>query len=80
MEAIIPDSIAGGVLLLWFILTGLSLVFLVYDLQTNTPSMGIMKLAWVLIVLYTGPIGLFIFFVSCRQPLPGTHGEFIKPH
>lgn len=80
MEAIIPDSIAGGVLLLWFILTGLSLIFLVYDLQTNTPSMGIMKLAWVLIVLYTGPVGLFIFFLSCRQPLPGTHDEYIKPH
>ena len=80
MEAIIPDSIAGGVLLLWFILTGLSFIFLMYDLQTNTPSMGIMKLAWFLIVLYTGPVGLFIYFLSCRQPLSGTHDEFIKPH
>ena len=76
----IPDSILGGVLLLWFVLTGLSLIFLVYDLQTNTPSMGIMKLAWFLIVLYTGPVGLFIFFLTCRQPLPGTHDEYIKPH
>lgn len=77
---IIPETIAGGVLLLWFILTGASLIFLIYDLETNTPSMGIMKLAWVLIVLYTGPVGLFIFFLSCRQPLPGTHDEYIKPH
>jgi hypothetical protein len=80
MEAIIPDSIAGGVLLLWFILTGLSLIFLIYDLHTNTPSMGIMKLAWVLIVLYTGPFGLFIFLLTCRQPLDESHDEFIKAH
>ncbi len=80
MEALIPDSIAGGVLLLWFILTGLSLIFLLYDLHTNTPSMGIMKLAWFLIVLYTGPFGLFIFLITCRQPLAESHGEFIKDH
>ncbi len=80
MEAIIPNSIAGGVLLLWFILTGLSLIFLVYDLHTNTPSMGIMKLAWFLIVLYTGPFGLFIFLLTCRQPLDESHDEFIKDH
>lgn len=76
----IPDSMLGGALLLWFILTALSLIYLLYDLHTNTPSMGIMKLAWFLIVLYTGPVGLFIFFLSCRQPLPGTHDEYIKPH
>lgn len=39
-----------------------------------------MKLAWVLIILYTGPIGLFLYLLSCRQPLPGTHAEFIRPH
>ena len=39
-----------------------------------------MKLAWFLVVLYTGPIGLFIYLLSCRQPLPGTHDAFIAPH
>ncbi|MGH7800589.1 MAG: hypothetical protein ACREOW_08160 [Thermodesulfobacteriota bacterium] len=39
-----------------------------------------MKLAWVLIVLYTGPIGLFIYLLSCRQPMPGTHDQFINSH
>ncbi len=76
----IPDSIVGGVLLLWFILTGLSLIVLIYDLQTNTPTQWVMKLAWILIVLYTGPVGLMIFFLSCRQPLPGTHDDFIAAH
>lgn len=70
----------GGILLLWYILTAGSLAFLVWDLQTNTPVTWVMKLAWVLIVLYTGPVGLFIYLLSCRQPLPGTHDRFIAPH
>jgi hypothetical protein len=69
-----------GALIVWFILTAGSLVFLIYDLARRTPTMGVMKLAWVLIILYTGPIGLFIYLLSCRQPLPGTHSEFIRPH
>lgn len=76
----IPDSITGGVLLLWFILTALSLIFLVYDLEKNTPAMGVMKLAWGLIVLYTGPVGLFVYLLSCRQPMPGTHEMYIAAH
>ncbi|MGD9890281.1 MAG: DUF4396 domain-containing protein [Dehalococcoidia bacterium] len=69
-----------GMLLLWYILTAGSLVFLVWDLQTNTPATWVMKLAWILVVLYTGPIGLFIFLLSCRQPLPGTHDQYIAAH
>lgn len=77
---IIPDTFAGGALVLWFVLTGLSLIFLIYDLQTNTPSQWVMKLAWILIVLYSGPVGLVIFLLSCRQPMPGSHDAFIAPH
>ena len=69
-----------GILYLWYILALGSLIFLIYDFVTNTPATGVMKLAWVLVVLYTGPVGLFIYLLSCRQPLPGTHDEFIKPH
>jgi hypothetical protein len=67
-----------GALLLWYLLTAGSLIFLIWDLQTNTPATWVMKLAWVLVVLYTGPIGLFIYLLSCRQPLPGTHDRFIS--
>jgi hypothetical protein len=77
---IIPDSMTGGALLLWYVLTAAALVFLIYDLETNTPAQWVMKLAWILIVLYTGPLGLFIYMLSCREPLPGTHDAFIAPH
>ncbi|MBT4769553.1 MAG: DUF4396 domain-containing protein [Rhodospirillaceae bacterium] len=69
-----------GMLLLWYLLTAGCLVFLIYDMFTNTPLMGVMKLAWFLIVLYSGPIGLLVYLLSCRQPLPGTHDRFIAAH
>lgn len=69
-----------GALAIWYLLTAGALVFLVWDFATNTPAGRVMKLAWVLVVLYTGPVGLFIYLLSCRQPLPGTHDAFITPH
>jgi Domain of unknown function (DUF4396) len=69
-----------GALLLWYLLTAASVAFMMYDLATNTPAMGVMKVAWVLIALYLGPIGLFVYLLSCRQPLPGTHDAFIAAH
>lgn len=69
-----------GMLLLWYLLTAGSLLFLVWDYQTNTPLTWVMKLAWTLVVLYAGPIGLFLYLLSCRQPLPGTHEQFIAAH
>jgi hypothetical protein len=73
------DALSGA-LLLWYILTAASVAFMVYDLATNTPAMGVMKAAWVLIALYLGPIGLAVYLLSCRQPLPGTHDAFIEAH
>lgn len=69
-----------GALYLWFILTLASFLFVLYDQLTNTPSMRIMTLAWLFVILYTGPIGLFFYFLSCRQPLKDTHEEYIKDH
>ncbi|NGX38848.1 MAG: hypothetical protein KR126chlam1_00163 [Chlamydiae bacterium] len=69
-----------GVLLLWFILTLGSIIFVLWDQLTNTPSMRVMTLAWALVILYTGPLGLFLYFLSCRQPLPDTHDQFIAAH
>ena len=70
----------SGALTVWYILTLGSVVFVVWDQATNTPSVGVMKLAWVLVILYTGPIGLFVYLLSCRQPLPDTHDTFISAH
>jgi hypothetical protein len=68
-----------GIITVWFIFTALSALFVAYDLMANTPAMGVMKPGWVLVVLYTGPVGLFIYLLSCREPLPQTHERYIAP-
>jgi hypothetical protein len=73
-------SMIPGMLLLWFILTAGSLIFVVWDLLYRIPTMWVMKLAWILIILYTGPIGLFLYLLACREPIPGTHDQFISLH
>ena len=67
----------NGALILWAVLTVLSFIFIVYDLIKNTPEAGVMKVGWALVVLYTGPIGLYFYFMTCREPIPGTHEKFI---
>lgn len=74
------DSMINGMLIVWYVLTAGSLVFIIWDLFANTPTLGVMKAAWILIILYTGPVGLFIYLLSCRQPMPGTHDRFITAH
>jgi hypothetical protein len=69
-----------GVLLLWFILTGLSLIFVIWDGITNTPVSWVQKLAWILVTAYTGPVGLFLYMLACRNPGPRLHGVFTQPH
>lgn len=68
-----------GAIILWFVLTLLSLIYIVYDLVYTTPAPAVVKLAWVLVILYTGPLGMFVYLVSCREPLPGTHEQFTTP-
>jgi len=70
----------AGALIVWYVLTLGAVVFVIWDQAVNTPSVGVMKLAWVLVILYTGPIGLFVYLLACRQPLPGSHDAFIAPH
>ena len=66
-------------LLVWFALTALSVLYVAWDAFTNNPEMTVMKLGWVLVTLYLGPISLFLYVMSCKEPAPGTHEEFIKP-
>lgn len=69
-----------GVLLLWYILVAGSLIFVVWDSVTNTPVSWVQKLAWILVVFYTGPVGLFMYFLTCRNPGPGLHDQFTAAH
>jgi hypothetical protein len=66
----------NGVMLLWFILTALSLLFVVIDIRT-TPASAVLKWGFVLLTAYTGPIGVFLYVLGCREPLPGLHERYV---
>ena len=74
-EPLFPEYL----LWMWFALTALSVVYVAWDLFTSTPEMKVMKWGWVLVTLYTGPVGLLVYWFSCREPSPGTHEQFIAP-
>jgi len=65
-----------GVMLLWFLLTALSVAFVAIDIR-STPEHPVMKWAFVLFTLYSGPIGAFLYVLGCREPLPGLHEQYV---
>lgn len=63
----------------WYALTSISVLYMAYDLFVRTPAMKVMKWGWLLVALYTGPIALVVYVLSCREPSPGSHERFIAP-
>lgn len=65
-----------GVMLLWFLLTALSLLYVVIDIRT-TPESPVLKWGFILLTAYTGPLGAFLYVLGCREPLPGLHERYV---
>ncbi len=65
-----------GVMLLWFVLTALSLLFVVVDIRT-TPASPVLKWGFILLTAYLGPLGVFLYVLGCREPLPGLHERYV---
>lgn len=68
-----------GLLIVWFALTAASVLFITWDLLFRTPEMKVMKAGWILVALYLGPIAFVVYWISCREPSPGTHEAFVAP-
>ena len=66
-------------LIVWFVLTGLSVVYVAWDALTRNPELTVMKYGWVLVTLYAGPVAAAFYVLSCQEPGPYQHEEFIKP-
>ena len=67
----------NGVMLLWFILTGLSVLFVAVDIRA-TPESKVLKWGFVLLTAYTGPLGAFLYVLGCREPLRGLHERYVS--
>ena len=62
---------APAILLGWGVLVAASLGLLVHDLRTNNEALGgVMKLVWGLTVLYSGPLGLAVYWYAGRRQIP----------
>jgi hypothetical protein len=71
-----PEAVTDGVILLWFVLAALALVFVAVDIR-RTPESSVLKWGFVLLTAYTGVFGAFLYVLGCREPLPGTHEQFV---
>ena len=67
------------IMLAWLLLTAASVAYVAWDCIYNNPEMTVMKWGWILVTLYMGPIAAVLYVMSCKEPVPGTHEEFIKP-
>jgi hypothetical protein len=67
------------VVLVWFALMIPSVAYVAYDALRHNPELTVLKWGWVLLTVYLGPLGLGIYVLSCKEPRPGTHEEFVKP-
>jgi hypothetical protein len=65
-----------GVMLLWFVLTAAALLFVAIDIR-NTPESPVLKWGFVLLTAYTGVVGASLYVLGCREPLPGTHEQYV---
>ncbi|HJN67087.1 MAG TPA: DUF4396 domain-containing protein, partial [Pirellulales bacterium] len=63
---------------IWFVLVGISLLTVLYDALVRLPVSWVQKLAWILVVAYTGPVGLLVYFLTCRSPGPGKHDTYTR--
>lgn len=73
------NSWIDGALLIWFILTAISVLYVTYDAFTKNPELKVMRWGWILVTAYTGVIGAALYVLSCKPPRIKDHPTFIVP-
>ncbi len=66
-------------LAVWFTLAVASTAYVAYDQFRQNPEPAVMKWGFVLVTLYTGPLGLLLYVMADKEPRPGTHETFVQP-
>lgn len=67
IRAVLTDP---NFLIAWIVLDVVSVGYLLYDLYTKNDHLGsFMKFVWIFTVVYSGPIGLAIYFFSGRKQM-----------
>jgi FtsP/CotA-like multicopper oxidase with cupredoxin domain len=63
----------------WFALAFASTLYVAVDQLRNNPEPVVMKWGFILVTLYTGPLGLLLYVLADKEPKPGEHERFISP-
>ncbi len=71
------EVVLNGIMFVWFLLTGPSVLFVGVDIR-STPESPVLKWGFILLTAYTGPVGAFLYVLGCREPLPGTHEQYVN--
>jgi hypothetical protein len=82
MDQMTMNTVPGWIdatLVIWFVLTALSVLYVAWDAIKNNPELKVMKWGWILVTAYTGPIGAALYVLSCKEPNKGTHEKFTAP-
>lgn len=66
-----------GVIVVWWVMTAASVVFVAVDIWRSTPEATTLKWAFIILTIFTGPFGAFFYVLGCREPLRGTHEEYV---
>ena len=65
-----------GIMTLWFVQAILFAAFVAVDSRW-TPESPVLKWGFIIVTLYSGPIGLLLWLLACREPLPGLHERYV---
>ena len=68
----------NGIMVTWFTLTALSVLFVAIDIWRNTPEATVMKWAFIILTVFTGPFGAFFYVLGCREPIKGMHEQYVS--
>ncbi|MDP9200956.1 MAG: DUF4396 domain-containing protein [Gemmatimonadota bacterium] len=63
----------------WLVVAVLSAIYVAYDQFRHNPEAPVMKWGFVLVTLYMGPVGLLLYVMADKEPVPGTHERFVEP-
>ncbi|MCP4759872.1 MAG: DUF4396 domain-containing protein [Planctomycetes bacterium] len=67
-----------GVMLLWFIMAGASVLFVAIDVW-RTPEANALRWGFIILTVFAGPLAAIFYILSCREPLPETHKQYVAP-
>jgi hypothetical protein len=67
-----------GAMWMWWLLTIPSFLFVTIDIFITTPEATVMKWAFVILTAFTGPVGAFFYVLGCREPIRGTHEQYVN--